>query len=201
VSYSDDFLRGIWRDNPVLRLLLGMCPVLAVTTSAINGMGMGLCTMAVLLGSNVVVSLLRSVIPPKVRIPVFIVTIASFVTVVDMVMEGFANELHGALGLFIPLIVVNCIILGRAEAFASRRPVLPSILDALGMGLGFTLALTLVGAIREVMGSGMVFGVRVFAESFEPVIVMVLAPGAFFTLGFVLAGMNKMDAYFAARKK
>jgi H+/Na+-translocating ferredoxin:NAD+ oxidoreductase subunit E len=201
VSHSDDFLRGIWRDNPVLRLLLSMCPTLAVTTSAINGMGMGVCTMVVLLGSNVVVSVLRGVIPPKVRIPVFIVTIASFVTVVDMVMEGFANELHGALGLFIPLIVVNCIILGRAEAFASRHRVLPSLLDALGMGIGFTLALTLVGAIREVIGSGMLFGVRVFAESFEPVIVMVLAPGAFFTLGFILAGMNKMDTYFAAKKR
>ena len=141
-----EFTKGIWKENPVLVLLLGMCPMLAVTTSAVNGFGMGACTMAVLLGANIVISLFRKMIPPKVRIPVFIIVIASFVTMVGLLMEGFTPELHKALGLFIPLIVVNCIILGRAEAFASRRGLFVSILDGMGMGLGFTLSLTILGA-------------------------------------------------------
>jgi len=196
VNYGREFGKGIWQENPVLRMLLGMCPTLAVTTSAINGVGMGLCTAAVLLGSNVAISLLRNRIPPKVRIPCFIVVIASFVTVVDLLMNGFAHELHKSLGLFIPLIVVNCIILGRAEGYASRHGALPSMVDALGMGLGFTLALFVVGGIREVLGNGTILGARVLPEMYQPVIVMVLAPGAFITLGFVLAGMNKIEALF-----
>lgn len=193
MGYFQEFNKGIWKENPVLRLLLGMCPTLAVTTSAINGMGMGLCTLAVLMGSNIVISLVRHWIPPKVRIPCFIIVIATFVTVIDLVMNGFAHELHKALGLFIPLIVVNCLILGRAEAFASRRGLMLSIVDGLGMGIGFTLALTLLGAMREVLGNGTFFGLVLFGEAFEPAIVMVLAPGAFIGLGFLLAGMNKID--------
>ncbi len=208
-----EFAKGIWKENPVLRLLLGMCPALAVTTSAVNGFGMGICTLAVLLGSNLVVSTLRSLIPPKVRIPAFIMIIATFVTVVDLVMNAFAHDLHKALGLFIPLIVVNCVILGRAEAFASRRGVLLSLFDGLGMGIGFTLALVVVGGIREILGNGTLFvglgdllGIpfngftNLFTASYEPVIVMVLAPGAFITLGFVLAAMNKMDSLVARRR-
>ena len=195
-----EFTKGIWKENPVLVLLLGMCPMLAVTTSAVNGFGMGACTMAVLLGANIVISLFRKMIPPKVRIPVFIIVIASFVTMVGLLMEGFTPELHKALGLFIPLIVVNCIILGRAEAFASRRGLFVSILDGMGMGLGFTLSLTILGALREILGSGAVFGIMLFGEAFEPVIVMVLAPGAFITLGFLLAGMNKINQIKARRR-
>ena len=208
MGHRDDFLRGIWRENPVLRLLLGMCPTLAVTTSAINGMGMGVCTMVVLLGSNVVISILRGVIPPKVRIPVFIVTIASFVTVVDMVMEGFANELHGALGLFIPLIVVNCIILGRAEAFASKKKLAESVLDALGMGVGFTLGLLMISAIREILGSGTItlFAVgrfdgviRIPGLSSQPARVLALAPGALLVIGFLKAFFNALEMRREAR--
>ncbi len=200
MSYMSEFTKGIWKENPLLRLLLGMCPALGVTSSAINGLGMGLCTLAVLLGSNIVVSSIRSMIPPKVRIPCFIIVIATFVTIVGMMMEAFFPPLHAALGIFIPLIVVNCIILGRAEAFASRRPLMDSILDALGMGIGFALALVVVGCIREFLGEGKLFGIDIMNWTlglinykYEPVMVMILAPGAFITLGFVLAGMNKID--------
>lgn len=196
MSYANDFTKGIWKENPVLRQLLGMCPTLAVTTSAINGLGMGLCTLAVLIGSNVVISLIRNHIPPKVRIPCFIVVIASFVTMIDLLMAGYVPALHKSLGLFIPLIVVNCLILGRAEAFSSRHSLMPSIFDGLGMGLGFTLALVLIGGVREVLGNGSFFNLMLFPEHFEPVLVMVLAPGAFITLGFILAGMNKLDMVF-----
>ena len=162
---------------------------------------MGVCTCAVLLGSNLVISALRSQIPPKVRIPAFIIVIASFVTAVDLIMEGYTPKLHEALGIFIPLIVVNCVILGRAEAFASRRGLLDSFVDALGMGIGFTLALVLLGGIREILGSGAIFDVQLFGERFEPVIVMVLAPGAFITLGFILAAMNRIDAIRARKSR
>ncbi|PJA74641.1 MAG: electron transport complex subunit RsxE, partial [Nitrospirae bacterium CG_4_9_14_3_um_filter_53_35] len=153
-----EFTKGLWKENPILRLVLGTCPTLATTTSALNGMGMGLATLAVLIGSNMAVALLRNFIPSKVRIPAFIVLIATFVTVVDLLMNAFSHNLHKSLGLFIPLIVVNCIILGRAEAFASRNTVLYSMIDGLGMGLGFTLALTTLGSIREILGNGTLFG-------------------------------------------
>jgi Na+-translocating ferredoxin:NAD+ oxidoreductase subunit E len=201
VTATQEFTKGIWRENPVMVQLLGMCPTLAVTTSVINGIGMGVCTMLVLLGSNLVISLFRNLIPPKVRIPVFIVVIASFVTVVGMLTEAYANALHGSLGIFIPLIVVNCIILGRAEAFASRNSIGKSVFDALGMGLGFTLALAAIGAVRELLGSGGLLGYALIGEdgallqNYKPVIAMVLAPGAFLTLGFLLAGMNKINEW------
>ncbi len=189
-----EFWKGIASENPVFRLVLGMCPTLAVTTEAVNGIGMGLATTFVLLCSNAVVSLIRSVIPAKVRIPAYIVVIASFVTVVDLVMNAYAHDLHKALGVFIPLIVVNCIILGRAEAFASKHGVAASMADGLGMGLGFTLSLTLLGSVREVLGNGTWFGLPLLGSGFSPVIVMILPPGAFITLGLLLAGMNRWGA-------
>ncbi|HAH59070.1 MAG: electron transport complex subunit E [Lentimicrobium sp.] len=184
------FSRGLLRNNPVFVLLLGMCPTLGVTTSAINGMGMGLATTFVLVMSNVVISLVKNVIPDKVRIPAFIVIIASFVTVVDLVMAGFAPALHEQLGIFIPLIVVNCIVLGRAEAFASKNTVFSSILDGLGMGLGFAFALTLLGSIREILGSGAFFGMK-FIQG-DAILLFVLAPGAFIALGYLIALINKL---------
>jgi electron transport complex protein RnfE len=188
-----EFTKGLWQENPILRLLLGMCPTLAVTTSAVNGLGMGLATLAVLISSNLVVSQLRKLIPKKVRIPAFIVVIASFVTMVDLTMNAFAHGLHKSLGLFIPLIVVNCLILGRAEAFASKKPRLGSFVDGLGMGIGFTLALVVLGSIREVLGNGTIFDVALFGKGFLPMIVMILPPGAFIMLGFLMAGMNRID--------
>lgn len=192
MSLARQFWKGIASDNPVFRLVLGMCPTLAVTTEAVNGIGMGLATTFVLLCSNAVVSLIRSVIPAKVRIPAYIVVIAAFVTVVDLVMNAYAHDLHKALGVFIPLIVVNCIILGRAEAFASKSSLLPSLADGLGMGLGFTLSLTLLGSVREILGNGTWFGVSVLGSSYQPLIVMILPPGAFITLGVLLATMNRL---------
>ena len=194
MSLSREFLKGFWDDNPVFRLLLGLCPTLAVTTSAENGIGMGLATTFVLVCSNVIISIIRDIIPRRVRIPSFIIVIATFVTIVDMVMNGFAHEMHKALGLFIPLIVVNCIILGRAEAFASKNKVLVSFVDGLGMGLGFTLSLFVLGSVREILGNGTIFGVILFGQGFAPVLVFILPPGAFIALGFLLAGMNKISA-------
>jgi len=188
-----DFLKGLWRDNPVFRLVLGMCPTLAVTTSAENGLGMGLATAFVLLGSNTLVALLRNVIPDKVRIPAFIVIIATFVTVVDLVMNAYTHQLWKALGIFIPLIVVNCVILGRAEAFASKNPLIHSIADAIGMGLGFTWALVLLGGIREFFGAGAIFGVQILGQGYVPVVAMLLPPGAFLTLGVLVGLMNKIS--------
>jgi len=188
MSFSKEFAKGIWKENPVFVLVLGMCPVLAVTTSAVNGLGMGLAATFVLLCSNIVVSLVRSIVPDRVRIPTFIVIIASFVTVVDLVMSGYFRSLHHSLGLFIPLIVVNCIILGRAEAFASKKSIFLSVADAIGMGGGFTLALLILGSIRELFGNGTIFGLPVFGSGFEPVLVMILPPGAFLTLG-ILTGI------------
>ena len=184
---------GIIKENPTFVLLLGMCPTLAVTTSAINGLGMGLATAVVLAGSNVVISMLRKVIPNKIRIPAFIVVIASFVTIIEMVLEGYFVDLYHALGLFIPLIVVNCIILARAEAFAFKNNVIDSLFDGVGMGIGFTLALTVLGAIREIIGAGSVFGITLFGAAYKPALIMILPPGAFLALGVLLAIKNKLD--------
>ena len=193
MSLWQEFNKGIIKQNPVLRLVLGMCPTLAVTTAAINGVAMGCAVIFVLLGSNIVISLIRKVIPAKVRIPVFIVVIAAFVTTVDLLMAGFFFELHKVLGIFIPLIVVNCIILGRAEAFASKNSVLSSIIDALGMGIGFTLALIVLGSIREILGNGTIFGFDLLGGlGYQKFIIMLLPPGAFIALGLLMGLMNKL---------
>lgn len=199
MSRTQIFTKGIWKENPIFVLVLGMCPALAVTTSVANGMAMGLATTFVLVMSNFLVSLLRDFIPKKVRIPSYIVVIASFVTIVDLVMHGYFYELHKSLGLFIPLIVVNCVILGRAEAFASRNNVGHSLLDGLGMGLGFTLSLMILGGVREILGSGSLLGFPILGPNFPPVLVMVLPPGAFLSLGLLLAGMNKLEERRAIR--
>lgn len=190
---------GIITENPTFVLTLGMCPTLAVTTSAVNGLGMGLTTMAVLALSNMFISLLRKVIPDKVRIPAFIVVIASFVTVVELLLKAFIPFLYDALGLYIPLIVVNCIILGRAEAYASKNGVISSLFDGIGMGLGFTAALTIIGAVRELIGAGQLFGYGVMPESYVPCSIFVLAPGAFFVLAALTAIQNKVK--IAGEKK
>jgi len=193
MSLWQEFNKGIIKQNPVLRLVLGMCPTLAVTTTAINGVAMGCAVIFVLLGSNIVISLIRRVIPAKVRIPVFIVVIASFVTMVDLLMAGFFFELHKVLGIFVPLIVVNCIILGRAEAFASKNSVLSSIIDAIGMGVGFTLTLIVLGSIREILGNGTIFGFDLLGGlGYQKFIIMLLPPGAFIALGLMMGLMNKL---------
>lgn len=184
-------VNGILKNNPVFVLVLGMCPTLGTTTSASNGMGMGMATMAVLIMSNLVISLIKNLIPDKVRIPAFIVVIASFVTIIQMLMEAFVPALYASLGVFIPLIVVNCIILGRAEAFASKNTPLDSIFDGIGIGLGFTLALTVIGAVREILGSGAIFGISLGITEFMP-LVFVLAPGGFLTLGYLMVLFNKL---------
>ncbi len=186
------FTKGLIKENPILVLLLGCCPTLATTTSAINGMSMGLATTFVLIMSNLVISLLKKFIPDKVRIPCFIVVIASFVTVVQLVMQAYVPDIYETLGLFIPLIVVNCIVLGRAEAFASKNPVWPSILDGAGMGLGFTFALTVLGSIREILGSGSIFNYRFLADDAQTILIFVLAPGAFIALGYLIALVNRL---------
>ena len=183
-------LSGIVKNNPTFVLVLGMCPTLGTTTSAANGMGMGLATMAVLIMSNLVISLVKNIIPDKVRIPAFIVIIASFVTIIQMLMQAFVPALYASLGVFIPLIVVNCIILGRAEAFASKNGPLDSILDGVGIGLGFTLSLTVIGAVREVLGSGAIFDMPLGIGDYTP-LVFVLAPGGFFVLGYLMILFNK----------
>ncbi len=192
---------GIIKENPVLVLLLGTCPTLAVTTSAINGIGMGVSTMAVLICSNFAISLLKNVIPDKVRIPCYIVVIAGFVTVVSLLLQAFAPAINEALGLFIPLIVVNCIILGRAEMFANRSSVIDSAIDGLGMGLGFTFALFLMGTIREILGSGAWFGFNLTADLIDPMAIFMLAPGAFFTFGCLVALINHISKGRAIKKK
>ena len=185
-------LNGILKENPTFGLVLGMCPTLATTTSALNGMSMGLATLFVLVCSNVVISLLKNLIPDKVRIPSFIVVIATFVTMVQLLMQAYLPTIYETLGLFIPLIVVNCIVLGRAEAFAAKNPVGLSALDGVGMGLGFTLALTILGAIREFMGTGAIFSLHIFPENYGALL-FVLAPGAFICLGYLMAIMNKLQ--------
>ncbi len=200
MSAKNEFLKGFWDENPIFRLMLGLCPTLAVTSSMENGLGMGLATTCVLLGSNIVISLVRDFIPAKIRIPSFIVVIASFVTIIELSMHAFAPGLYEALGIFVPLIVVNCIILGRAEAFASKNNTWLSIVDALGMGLGFTMTLGLLGGIREIVGAGQLLGRPVFPAGYQPSLVMILAPGAFLTLGILMAGMNLINRRLAIRK-
>jgi len=190
MNQIQNFTKGFLKENPILVLVLGCCPALATTTSAINGLGMGIATTFVLLGSNVVISLISNLIPDKVRIPSFIVIIASFVTIVDLVMKAYVPDLYEALGIFIPLIVVNCIVLGRAEAFASKNSVLSSFFDGLGMGLGFTAALGILGAFREIAGSGALFNYK-FIEG-DGILVFILAPGAFIALGYLIALVNRI---------
>ncbi len=193
MGFFNEFIKGIWRENPTFRIVLGICPTLAVSTTVLNGVGMGLAATFVLLGSNVIISLVRNVIPDKIRIPAFIVVISTFVTIVDLFMAAYAPDLHNALGIFIPLIVVNCIILGRAEAFASKSTVWMSIADALGMGAGFTLALTLISAIRELLGNGTLLGIHIFPAAYNPAVIMILPPGAFLTIGILLGLFNYLS--------
>lgn len=190
MNQLQNFTKGLIKDNPIFVLMLGMCPTLGTTTSAINGLGMGAATMFVLVLSNIAISMVKNFIPGKVRIPAFIVIIASFVTVVQLLMEAFLPDIYATLGVFIPLIVVNCIILGRAEAFASKNNVLSSAVDGLGIGLGFTMALTLLGMVREILGSGSFFGVKFIAG--DGILLFVLAPGAFIALGYLLVIFNKL---------
>jgi len=203
MRFYKELIKGLWKENPIFKLVLGMCPTLAVTTSVENSLGMGLAASFVLICSNIVISLVRNLIPSKVRIPCFIVVIATFVTIVDLLMNGFAHELHKSLGLFIPLIVVNCIILGRAEGFASKHGTLLSIADGIGMGLGFTLGLTLLGLFREVLGNGSItiwgsLGWQL--KNVQPMLLMILAPGGFIALGVLLGFMNHIQAVIAKRQ-
>ena len=193
VTQKENFLKGIIKDNPVFVMLLGMCPALGVTSSAFNGLGMGMATLFVLLMSNIVVSIIKKQIPSKVRIPAFIIVIASFVTIVEMVLEAFIPFLYEQLGIFIPLIVVNCLILGRAEAFASKNNLFSSIVDALGMGIGFTIALTALGAVREILGSGSLFDFRFVSEDASTFILFILPPGAFIALAYLSVLFNKVS--------
>ncbi|OGJ90874.1 MAG: electron transport complex subunit RsxE [Candidatus Raymondbacteria bacterium RifOxyA12_full_50_37] len=181
---------GIVRENPLFVIVLGLCPSLAVTTSAQNALGMGLAFTFVLLGSNIVIASIKNAIPNQIRIPCFITVIATFVTIVDLVMKGYFYELYKSLGIFIPLIVVNCIVLARAEAFASKKSIFDSLLDAIGMGIGFTLAILIIGSIREILGDGSIFGFKIF-KNFSPALIFILPPGAFITLGFIVAFFTK----------
>ena len=200
-SLSSVFMNGIITENPTLRLVLGTCPTIASTTSAVNAVGMGAAATFVLVGSNVVISLLRNIIPDKVRIPAFIAVICTFVTIVQMLMQAFFDELYQSLGVFIPMIVVNCIILARAEAFASKNGVLASAVDGIGMGCGFTLAITVIAIIREIIGNGTVFGINIFGAGYEPMLLMILAPGGFLVFGGVLAISNLITERVKAKKK
>ncbi|MFA6609344.1 MAG: electron transport complex subunit E [Candidatus Omnitrophota bacterium] len=191
-----EFIKGLWRENPTFRIVLGLCPTLAVSTSVSNGIGMGVAATFVLIGSNIFVSLVRNIVPEKVRIPCFIVIIATFVTIVDLFMKAYSPALSRSLGMFVPLIVVNCIVLGRAEAFSSKEPPLRSIMDALGMGIGFTWALILISAIRELLGNGSIAGIYI-SRSFEPPLFMILAPGALLTIGLLIGMIN----YFTTKRR
>ena len=193
MNQFDNFTKGFLKENPILVLLLGTCPTLAVTSSAINGLGMGLATTFVLFMSNVFISIVKDFVPDKVRIPAFVVVIASFVTIVDLLMQAYTPALSSQLGIFIPLIVVNCIVLGRAEAFACKNNIISSFIDGLGMGLGFTLALVTIGSIREMLGAGSIFGFKFIAETADGILVFILAPGAFITLGFIIAILKKIN--------
>ena len=205
---KDVFKNGLFGENPIFRLVLGTCPTIAVSTSATNAIGMGLAVTFVLMGSNLVISLLRNFIPDKVRIPAFIVIIATFVTIIQLLIQGFVPALNDSLGIFIPLIVVNCIILARAESFASKNKPLPSkndpissLFDGLGMGLGFTGALFIISSIREILGNGTIFGVALFGDSFQPMLMMSQAPGGFIVFGLVLATVNAIDAHNRKKKE
>ena len=189
-----ELTKGVYKENPVFRIVLGLCPSLAVSTSVQNAIGMGAAATFVIVGSNVVISLLRNVIPARVRIPCYIVVIAAFVTVVELVMAAYAPALSKALGIFVPLIVVNCIVLGRAEAFANRNGVWLSTLDGIGMGIGFTFALLIISTIREILGDGKLFGYMVFGPNYQPALVMIMAPGAFVTMGMLIGYFNLLDA-------
>ncbi|MBQ4567122.1 MAG: electron transport complex subunit E [Desulfovibrio sp.] len=199
MSIMQEFTKGLWKELPPFRLLLGLCPTLAVTNSADNGLGMGMAVIFVLVLSNVIISMVRTIIPKKVRIACFIVIAASLVVAVELLMQAYAYPLYQQLGIFVPLIVVNCIILGRAEAFAAKNGIAASAADGLGMGLGFTLSLTFLGSIREILGNGTWFGKSVMWEGFEPLSIMVQAPGAFICLGLILAGMNMINIWQAQR--
>ncbi len=190
------FTNGLIKENPTFVLVLGTCPTLAVTTSGINGLGMGAATTFVLLFSNMFIALLKNFIPDKVRIAAFIVVIATFVTIVDMVMKAYVPDLYKTLGIFIPLIVVNCIILGRAEAFAQKNKVVPAILDGLGMGLGFTIAITLLSLVRELLGNGSLFEIKLLSENAQTILIFILPPGAFITYGYMIAIMNRVKAKY-----
>lgn len=194
MSNLKELTKGLLKENPIFVQFLGMCATLAVSTSVINGIGMGLSTMVVLVASNIIISLIRNLIPNKVRIAAYIIVIAGCVTAVEMALKAFVPQVSKSLGIFIPLIVVNCIILGRAEAFASKNGVVKSALDGIGMGLGFTLALCILGAIREILGNGTFLGIQIFGEGFQPATVMILPPGAFIVLGCVLAVINIITA-------
>ena len=204
---SERLINGIIKENPTFVLMLGMCPTLAITTSAINGIGMGLTTTVILAASNLMISLLRNFIPDSVRMPAYIVVVASFVTIVQMLLQGFIPFLYSSLGIYIPLIVVNCIILGRAEAYASKNKPIPSLFDGIGMGLGFTLSITCIGAVRELIGAGSIFGKQILPLAdaaagkmgYEPVTIFILAPGAFFVLAFLSALQNKFKIGAAKR--
>ena len=198
---TERIFNGLVKENPTFVLMLGMCPTLAVTTSAINGIGMGLSTTAVLVMSNMLISMLRKIIPDGVRVPAFIVVVASFVTIVQFLLEAYIPSLNDSLGLYIPLIVVNCIILGRAEAYASKNPPAASLFDGIGMGLGFTIGLTSIGIIRELIGVGTIFGFQILPESYEPVSIFVMAPGAFFVLAFLTAVQNRVKMNLAKKGK
>lgn len=198
---TERLINGIVKENPTFVLMLGMCPTLAVTTSAINGLGMGLTTMVVLALSNLFISLLRNIIPDKVRIPGFIVIIASFVTMMQLLLQAYIPSIYQALNIYIPLIVVNCIILGRAESFASKNEPIPSLFDGIGMGLGFTVALTIIGAVRELLGAGSVFGLTIMPASYEPIRIFTSAPGAFFVLAVLTAIQNKVKINGAKKGK
>lgn len=197
-KYLERLVNGLIKENPTFILMLGMCPTLAVTTSAINGIGMGLSTTVVLVMSNILISMLRNIIPDKVRVPAYIVVVASFVTIVDFLLEGFVPALYASLGIYIPLIVVNCIILGRAESYASKYPVMLSAFDGIGMGLGFTVGLTFIGVIREILGAGQAFGFPIMEfigiKEFTPIIIFILPPGAFLVLACLVAVMNVIRA-------
>ncbi len=195
------FWNGIIPENPTLRLVLGTCPTIAISKAAINGLGMGLAATFVLVGSNVMVSLLRNFIPSKARIPAFVVIIATFVTIVDLLIKAYSPALYSALGIFIPLIVVNCIILARAEAFASQNGVMASLMDGVGMGLGFTLALTFISAVREVLGNGTLFGISLFGAGFEPIAMFAQSPGGFIVFGFTIGAANAIINWRARRKE
>lgn len=199
-SVFKTFLNGLIKENPTFVLMLGMCPTLAVTTGVINGIGMGLSTTAVLICSNIVISMLRKFIPNKIRIASYIVIIAGFVTVVEMLLKAYVPALSESLGIYIPLIVVNCIILGRAETFASKNGVIASMFDGIGMGLGFTCALTLIAAVREILGAGTFAGIKLFGDSFQPMSIMILPPGAFLTLGILLAVITAVAKKISANK-
>ena len=200
-SAGERLYNGIIKENPTFVMMLGMCPTLAVTTSAMNGLGMGLTTMVILAMSNLIISMLRKVIPDDVRVPAFIVIVASFVTIVQFLLQAYIPSLNESLGLYIPLIVVNCIILGRAEAYASKNPMIASLFDGIGMGLGFTVGLTSIGLVRELIGAGKIFGVAVLPASYEPVSIFVMAPGAFFVLAFLTGVQNKVKLNLAKKGK